>query len=388
MKKNRWNHGGSATIRRLPFRLVASVAFAFVLPYPRSAIAQTLDVAERALRRSDYEGATRAAMELVESGTAAPAELAAAYAIIGRAESERGNEDAARLAFVRALALKPDLTLERGLAATVRSRFLEARAVLADVSAPFDVMIEPGPDGTHLVVKPFDAAGMVARVRVRTRRAGETRFAEHVTPPVEQYRVPIGPTGGPVALEVLVTFLDEYGNRIWHRGDESSPLRLELQGPQRAASTVPPAREGGPEVAGPALSEQRRTSGAPWTTAAALVAGTVGVLAVAGGGVAHFIREDAAGRWNAADECTGEGITRGERCAAERATVRDMEVLAGIGYGVGGVALVSAVLLLVLGARAGPEGSAALPRNARASAPRCGVGVGAGNVSLACAGTF
>lgn len=369
-----------------------------------TANAQDLQAADRALRRRDLEVAVRTAMDVIERGGNPVADLAAAWMVVGRAEAERGNEDASRTAFMRALALDPSATVERTASNNVRSRFLEARGALSEASVPLDASVDVVDDRT-LLLRTVDVAGVVARVRLRFRQGGQERFIDQVFPVAPEIRVPFQPLASPSHIEVLLTLIDEFGNRVWPRGDEGAPLRIEV--PVRSGSASEPGARadragtsaantsgaGGNGARPPAVASGGAGRSSTQTVLG-IVLGSVGVAALAAGVVAHVERESAARRWNDGLACTGTGTTRGERCSDELATIGRTEWIAGLGYGLGGVAIAVAIGLLALsggsgGVGEGAEGTAgrAKPRS-NWTVARCDVAFSGPAAYLGCAGAF
>jgi hypothetical protein len=355
--------------------------------------AEAPDGAEAALAEAAYPRALALAQAAIESGSLSPEALAGALRVSALASAHLNDVASSLRAFTLLLAVKPDFRLERGEADEVRSPYLEARgfwsahATALSITVSRDGGDETRVRGTEAAASSVeltlvDPAGMVARVRLRARPAGQPAFSEVVLLPDAQMSVTLPGLGREQALDYSVTLLDEHGNRISKLGSDEAPAQLAATRANAAApppsATVASPLAAAPPNAHPRTDRSRRLKYLTLGTTSLVL----GASAAAVGIRAHIEREELADRWNRG-ACSGTGSTRAELCADERSRIERMETLTTVLYSAGAAALITgAVLVLLAPSRKEPE-RAGLERLAGL---HCGGGVG--SVGISCARGF
>jgi len=321
----------------------------------------------------DFDGTVRLAAEAIEGGGMTLEETNEAYRLLGLAHAALGNQPEARSAFVRLLAIDPDVRLERRLSPALRSPYMEARGYWAQYRERLSIQARLG--GERLTVAIGDPTDLAETVRIR-----------HRLNPGDDYESFEGGAAPRVELEVgeraelVVELLDSHGNTLARLGTELEPHRV---GVWETGATGEP------------VYLDRPADPLPF-----IVGGAVGIaLGLGGIGTGIYFcleRERLAEQWNTAgQECNNPGVTRGDVCRDVLDDLETSEVLAGVFYGIGGAFTVVGALLFILmpsgdgdaeeGEEVDGEGGEA-PADAAAEEAwiRCGPGL----LSFACEGRF
>ena len=342
---------------------------ALLLCFASPVSAQTASDAESQLAAGHAAQAVTTARSLIDEGTRVGADLAPLYRVLGLAAATAGDGDAAREAFTRWLALEPDGHLDRSLPDEVRSPFLEARGFWASSPQRLAATVALRENGTGIDLSVVDPASMVARVRAHVRVAGGA-WSDVVRAPAASLSIDVAGLHAGVALDYVITFLDESGNRIWHEGTDDAPLHLGEQTHGGDVSTVTPPSDTAPPVVA--------TADATGFHVGVVIASVIAVGAIVGAAMFHADRERLAGVYNGdGTGCTGTGSTRGEVCGPQHSAINTDQIAAGVLYGVGGAAAVVAIVLAVVA----PSGSST-------SQASFSCGAGPGTIGLSCGGTF
>jgi hypothetical protein len=347
----------------IPFH-VRTLVTLWVALLAMPALAQDARAAEVALSLGDHQKALRLATEALEAGVRVGAELAPIYLLEAKSRAALNDAEGARRAFTCLLAVNPQFRLDRNAPHELRSPYLEARGFWSSQPAPFGAEVSLADDLSGVVVAVSDPAQLAVRVRVRLRLLGEAAFQEVVRPPDARSLLPVGQLREVRAVEYAIALLDEHGNRIFQRGSDSEPLRLDVPAPPIVQALEEPA-------SAVAVVSPRRL---PLYLAGGLTL-ALGAGAAVGAGVAHVKREELASDWNAG-HCRGEGTTRAEVCADERSRLSRMQLAAGVLYGVGGASLITGLVLLLVAPRRQPRSTD------ESAALRCHDGPG--ELGLAC----
>jgi hypothetical protein len=219
-----------------------------------------------------------------------------------------------------------------------------------------------------------DPAGLAARVRIRVKHVDTGRYVENVLPIAPEITVSLPRTeDSSRTIEYSLALLDEHGNRLFERGTDDAPILIAevaapaVPPPQMTVPPEPTLPTPPPASAAAPAQEGRRGYPLLASVSLAIAAGALG-----GGAVAHFRREHFADIWNRAT-CSGDGITRGERCQDERSRIDALEIATGSLYAVGGAALTFGLATL-LWPRREAEGPPTTP--VRALSFACGAGPG------------
>lgn len=304
------------------------------------AAAEAQPTAEQALDASDWPAAVERAERVLGAGGLPTAQWTALQRVLGIARARLGEGEAARRAFICALALDPSLRLAASEAVEVRSPFMEARGFWSEHAERLAASATLSDDHAALLVTLMDPAALVARVVVRVRGVGQTQYVESSYAPSSSFPVPLEALTPGRGVELSLTLIDENANRLWQRGTDAEPLRLGLApAPAAVAASATASR-----AAELDRGAQRVVSARPFYIGAALsLVVAAGSVAVAG--VSHAERERLAARWNTA-RCAGDGDTRGEVCGRERTQIKRAERMAWGFYALGAAGLVAGVVTL------------------------------------------
>jgi hypothetical protein len=273
---------------------------------------------------------------------------------------EQGHDREALELFERAQALSPTprATAQIALAQQALGRWVQAEAglvgALAASSDPWIARnrapLERALDTVRAQLAWLEVDGSVPGAEVWV--AGE--------------RVGTLPLPGPVRVAAGVQVVE-----LRAAGHQSAVRRVEVRAGEHAreslvllpvaAPTVPggvaTAQGAEPTVAG---STARTSNTAAWITLGA------GAALVAGGVVAHVVRQQDAAIYNDDSRCLAPGLTRDQVCGSYRSTVDTTTALAILGYSLGGAALAVSGYLFWRASASAPGPGAHV-----ASAPRC-----------------
>lgn len=311
--------------------LWALLALGVVPAFAYAQDADPLALAERAYGAVDFETQRAEAERALEAGGADPARLARIYRLLGIAHAALGAPEPAKLAFMRLLALDPDVELEHVLSPRLRTPYMEARGYWDVASTRLGVDAARGaPDGA-ITLTVHDPLGMVARVQLRSAAAEPQILWEEGAAP--QLSVPVSALAEFAEIALEVRLLDGYSNLLAVRAVPALPARSAAKAP----STPPPVVPSEPE---------RQSLALPL----ALAGGSL--IAFGVGATAHVVRERRAAEWNGSG-CERPGLgTRAEQCTDVDEARRSAESVAIAAYATGGALLAgSVVAYLLTGAR-------------------------------------
>lgn len=349
--------------------VAAALAISSLATTPARAEEDPLKAAEAAYQKIDFDGTLENARKALKAGGNEPKRVARIYYLLGLAHATKQNPDEARDAFVRMIAIAPDMQIEKSLSPRLRSPYLEARGYWA--SRPEKLGAEPklNVDDSKLIVGVTDPASMVDRVRVRTRLKPGGDYREAVEKPGDEVVVTVPGLAQRGRVQFNIALLDEHGNVLWRSGTDGAPEAL---GTLRQKDAAGPRRDRTPA---------RPADGGSDPTPFHVLAGTAAALGVISIGVAvpfHLKRESEAKDWNGAECEQAVGQTRAEQCGDVDDRRESAEQRAVLFYALGS-ALVTAGFITWLAA------PSSKPEKPAASA---GVRCGAGLASVACAGRF
>ncbi|HSN27687.1 MAG TPA: hypothetical protein VLT45_15450 [Kofleriaceae bacterium] len=217
-------------------RGLAIVAVLAVVPM-RSAHADSLADARKAVDGSDYFAARGLVEKALSDGTASPSDLADIYKIKGTVEAALGNTAAATTAFGKWLALDPKAELPPGTSPKITRPF-DAAKKQAEHREPVRVKTETSaePPSVTLVVA-SDPFMMIAKARVYVRADGG---AEQMREASGEKKITIELPKGK-RLDLRVQALDEHGNRVAELGTTDVPIVITTN--EEIVAKVPPKVE-------------------------------------------------------------------------------------------------------------------------------------------------
>jgi hypothetical protein len=276
-----------------------------------------LPAADVSLKRGQFEKVLKFARTTIEAGTRNGRELSPFYLLEARARAGLKDAAGAQRAFVNLLGLTPEFKLEKSAPAEQKGPYLEARKFWKEHGQRLDATAKLADDLSGLVLVLNDPTEMVVMMRVRLRLLGKVMFGEVVRAPEARNLFVLEGLKDVRALEYSLALYDEHGNRIWERGSDVTPERLD------APVQVITATLEEPTVAPPVETP----SPLPYYISGGVALG-LGAGA-AGAGVALHLKHD------------------------------EVRLGSAILYGAGGVALVTGVVLLLMAPRGADAHSAA-----------------------------
>jgi len=275
--------------------LALGLTCSFVGAPARAEPSASLAAAEAAYLQIDFD-ATRAACDAaLREGNHDAEETLRLYTLLGVAASSLGDEDAAKAAFRRVIAVNPEERFDQTLSPKTRAPFLEVRGELMAKGKLEPLRARLLRRGSHLVLELHDPADVTGGVDIAYRVGADASVERwHVAPHGENVRAePLPETS---RVEYTLVLHDESGNTLFRVGSESVPEVLE-------------------PLAGRAPEEHDtvRPDPAPFYMTAGLLAAS-GVATGAVGAVFQVRRESAAREWNGS-ACEHPGQTRGQQCS-------------------------------------------------------------------------
>ena len=313
-----------------PIRALALSGLLVLGLVPGSAHAEDADpltLAERAYGAVDFETQRAEAERALEAGSADPARLARIYRLLGIAHAALGAHEPAKAAFMRLLALDPDVELEHVLSPRLRTPYMEARGYWDVTSTRLGVQTRRGASDGAIALTLHDPLGMVARVQLRSATAEPQILWEDEAAP--QLSVPAAALAEFAGVSLEVRLLDGYANVLAVRAVPALPARAAI----RAAAAPPPVLPPEPERASLALP---------------LVLAGSSLIAFGIGATAHVVRERRAAEWNG-NACERPGLgTRAEQCSGVDDARRNAETVAIAAYAAGGALLAGSVVTYLL----------------------------------------
>jgi hypothetical protein len=203
-----------------------AIAAALLATLARSARADALGDARKAVEGSDYLAARPALETALKEGSAGPEELAEIYKLTGIVEAALGNTDESERAFARWLALEPDGSLPPGTSPKITRPF-DAALARATKLGPLEAKAETqaAPPAVTLVVA-NDPEKMIvgAKVYFRTDGKPEDTLAADGK---KKITIELG-TGKRIDLRLHA--VDRYGNRVVELGTKDVPLVITSSG--------------------------------------------------------------------------------------------------------------------------------------------------------------
>jgi hypothetical protein len=359
-------------------RTVLLLALVFWCLAGRDASAQ--HPAEQKLAAGDDVAAARLAEGAIFAGALKPEQWSALQFTLAVALARTGEPDRARRAFICALSLDPGRRLRGDEAVEVRSPFMEARGFWSQYAQRLGASAALSEDRSALLIALVDPAALVARVVVRARGVGQSRFVEMALPTASSVLMSLEALPAQDGVEYTLALIDENANRLWQLGTDAAPLRAGAASPERAAPAAAPAPAA--SIAAPASSARAASAvpaARPYYVGAA-VSFAVSAAAFVVAGISHAERQKLASRWNRAD-CDGEGSTRGEVCSEEHDQLQRQERIAVSSYAVAGAGLVAGLITLIVA-----PSRAARSERRTTTALRCTPGPGA--FGVACGKNF
>jgi hypothetical protein len=308
-----------------------------------AAPADPVEAAERAYEEVDFETQLAQATRALEQGQHDPATLANIYRLLGIAHAALNSPDAAKQAFMKLLAIDPDIALEQVLSPRLRTPYMEARGFWDVSRTRLAIAVAIDTASGALEIELSDPLRMGRRVRVMAGADAPHALADLAAAPRVVVRASaLAPHAGqPLRVELL----DRHANVILARA-LTPPL---APAPQRAASPAPSPVPGSPV---PTRPVPRAEAASPTLS---LVLGGGALLGLGIGVTAHVVRENKASEWNGTTcEHVGFG-SRADQCGSVDDQRRAAQNVAFVGYAAGGVLLAASFVSYLLATNGEPE---------------------------------
>jgi hypothetical protein len=325
-------------------RCLALATLALLATPADAAPADPVEAAERAYKEVDFETQLAQATRALEQGQHDPATLANIYRLLGIAHAALSSPGAAKQAFMKLLAIEPDIALEQVLSPRLRTPYMEARGFWDVSRTRLALAIAIDPSSGALEIELSDPLRMGRRVRVMAGAEASHAIADLAAAPrlVVSASALARHPGQPLRVELL----DAHANVILARAltPPHAPAPPRVASPAPPRSPVPRSPVPRAEAASPTLS---------------LVLGGGALLGLGIGVTAHVVRENKASEWNGTT-CEHVGIgSRADQCGSVDDQRRAAQNIAFVGYAAGGVLLAASAVsyLLATGGEPEPEGS-------------------------------
>ncbi len=300
-----------------------------------------LAAAEKAYQQVDFATTYETSCQALERGHADAQQTKRLNVLCGIAAAALDKRDEARAQFTVALALQPDLRLERDLSPKLRSPYLEAQGFWSDTSDRLSLRATRQESSKKLLMKVVDPAHLAATVKVYLRAAGTSHFRFSQMDASPSIAVPLTSQQLSEGYDYYAIIVDSHDNSLFELGTESEPIETRLL-PTR--SSVAASRDYGLDAPGHTGSRGR-----PVVLPVTMVA--VGLAAVGAGVYFNVRRENAAHTWNSS-ACEQPGPTRLEQCGSVN-TDRVNAERAAIGfYAAGGALVAGGLTILAIGGNA------------------------------------
>jgi hypothetical protein len=171
----------------------------------------------------DFEATLRHARDALDRGGYGPSQVARIFELIGMAAAALEQDDLAREAYTRLLALDPDFELGDDLSPRFQGPFLEASGYWAAHPDRLGARVTLARARGALRIDVTDPLGMGRNLRVLARLEGELEYHERLEPIAEQTYFEVPGSREAQRVEYVVQILDRYDNRILEIGDEDAP---------------------------------------------------------------------------------------------------------------------------------------------------------------------
>ncbi|MGC4067127.1 MAG: hypothetical protein QM784_21305 [Polyangiaceae bacterium] len=351
------------------FCLVAACARMSIAAEQSSPATAALSAAEGALQAVDFEAVQQAALAGLSTGEATPEETVRLHVLAGTAAAILGKDEGAKLHFIVALAIRPQLSMDGTLSPKARQPYLEAVGYWGDREERLQATTKVDTRRAQLAIRVVDPAAIVRRSILHIRAIGEPSFAPRSLESRSRVEVPISTRLLRSGFEYFVELVDEAGNRLFQIGTEDEPIVV--QGGTVANSL------GHSTPLEPITSAASRTSRA---IPLGLLAG--GLIATSAGVYFNVRREDEAAHWNGSS-CERSGMSRLEQCGAVDRRRERFEWLSIGSYALGAGLIVSGAGWLLF------DGSSkGVPERTQHAKTRVVCGIGNVGTVVVCSGGF
>jgi hypothetical protein len=181
----------------------------------------------------------------LEAGNNGQRQMIRIYQLIGLSRSVSGDMDGSRSAYMRMLALDPNIEVDRNQPPHLRAPLQEARGYWANRIERFAVELRASRAQGAVRITLTDPMRMASNIVLFSRSAGTIAFDESRLAPRSSQLAPVEEIGEGGAAEYYAVITDAYGNTLISHGNEDEPHRIgEL--PSVGEGTAAPVEAGVP----------------------------------------------------------------------------------------------------------------------------------------------
>jgi hypothetical protein len=210
-----------------------ALILSFVFASPAWAQQQTeadgpdpLEQAEEAYLEVDFDNTFRLSMEALEAGGNSRARMVRIYRLIGISAAALDRAEESRDAYVRMLALDPQIQVDRNLAPRLRGPFLEARGFWTARTTQFETNIALLRQRGALRIRLSDPVQMAETIVLHYRLRGEPLFLDENRLAAREILVEGPGLSEADVVEYYLEVLDTHGNQIIELGEQDLPLTV------------------------------------------------------------------------------------------------------------------------------------------------------------------
>ncbi len=229
-----------------------------------------LMLAEQAYAQEDLETALRHTRVAIVIGQRSRHDLTRIYELKAVCAAALEQNDEARNAYMRMLALNPVAQIDSSLASRIRTVFLEAQGSWAARHDRLVANVTLLQSREALRVNLSDPLDMGGTIVIRARAAGESEYSEASMPASARVHLFVPGAQNSGAVEFILRVLDEHGNHIIDLGSEDEPERI-------GEPETPPQSAG---IVSQSSIVHRRVTSRAWFWA---IIGSVALMAASGG---------------------------------------------------------------------------------------------------------
>jgi len=307
---------------------------------PNAATSQeVLAAAEKAYQEVDFAAVYDSACRGLERGHADVASTSRLSILCGISAAALEKQDEAKRHFVLALAVRPELQLERELSPKIRGPYLEAQGFWGAQSERLTLRLISRDSAKQILLKVHDPANLASRVEFYSRPLGQSKFQLTTLKSANTASLPLAEVYFQKGYEYYARLTDAQENALVSVGNESEPIEVgpirDLQVQETVAST-------------PSNRSQEKSSGQGRSLWLPVTLTLSGVALSAAGVYFNVRRENTAHQWNSS-ACEQPGFTRIEQCGDINSERTHFEHAAIGFYSAGGLFMVSGLAAFALG---------------------------------------
>jgi hypothetical protein len=302
-------------------------------------IQEALAAAEKAYQDVDFVAVYNSSCRGLEKGHADVASTARLSILCGISAAALDKREEAKRHFILALAVRPELQLDRELSPKLRGPYLEAQGFWGEQSERLTLRLVSRDSARQMLVRVHDPANLASRVEFYSRALGESKFQLTAIRSAATALVPLSEVYFQNGYEYYARLTDAQDNVLISLGNESEPIEL---GPIRDLQVHGSVAYTASEPSHEKSNGQGRSLWLPVTL-------TLSGVALSAVGIYFNVRrENAAHQWNSS-ACEQPGLTRIEQCGDINSERTHFERAAIGFYSAGGLLLISGLASFAFG---------------------------------------